>query len=146
MYSVAGSDTTSTALTVIIWHLLANPKTMQKLTAEICENFNSAEAINYQALRALPYLHAVIEEERWLPNSSIKCDKAAFSPFSYGPRSCLGRNMAYMEMSLTLALLVFRLKLSFANHDNEIQAGFDVEDAFVAIKPSVPVTVKKVTA
>lgn len=62
MYSVAGSDTTSTALTVIIWHLLANPKTMQKLTAEICENFNSAEAINYQALRALPYLHAVIEE------------------------------------------------------------------------------------
>lgn len=49
-------------------------------------------------------------------------------------------------MSLTLALLVFRLKLSFANHDNEIQAGFDVEDAFVAIKPSVPVTVKKVTA
>lgn len=52
--------------------------------------------------------------------------------------------MAYMEMSLTLALLVYRLKLSFANHDKEILAGFDVDDAFVAIKPSVPVNVARV--
>ncbi|OQE39382.1 hypothetical protein PENCOP_c007G07340 [Penicillium coprophilum] len=200
---VAGSDTTSTALTVIIWHLLANPKTMQTLTAEIRDNFDSAEAIKYQALQGLPYLHAVIEEglricppnpgliprvvvdrapghldidgcifppgteigvcnislhhnpmyfddpdaflpERWLANSSIKCNKAAFSPFSYGPRSCLGRNMAYMEMTLTLALIVFRLKLNFVNHDNEMLAGFDVDDAFVAIKPSVPINVAKV--
>ncbi|OQE05742.1 hypothetical protein PENVUL_c022G04779 [Penicillium vulpinum] len=200
---VAGSDTTSTALTVIIWHLLANPKTMEKLTAEIRANFDSADAIKYQALQGLPYLHAVIEEglricppnpgliprvvvdrapghlaidgrifppgteigvcnfslhhnplyfddpdsfipERWMPNSDIKCDKAAFAPFSYGPRSCLGRNMAYMEMSLTLALLVFRLKLSFGNHEKEMLAGFDVDDAFVAIKPSVPVNVTKV--
>lgn len=51
--------------------------------------------------------------------------------------------MAYMEMSLTLALLVYQLRLSFVNHDKEIQAGFDVEDAFVAIKPSVKVKVAK---
>ncbi|KAJ5468480.1 hypothetical protein N7475_006232 [Penicillium sp. IBT 31633x] len=199
---VAGSDTTSNALTVIIWHLLANPTTMQKLTDEICEKFDSAEEIQYQELKGLPYLHAVIEEglricppnpgliprvvvdrnpghlaigdhvfppgteigvcnlslhrnpdyfddpdaflpERWLENSSLKCDKGAFSPFSYGPRSCLGRNMAYMEMSLTLALLVYQLKLSFAHHHREIMAGFDVEDAFVAIKPSVQVKVAK---
>ncbi|KAL2701816.1 hypothetical protein AAEP93_006114 [Penicillium crustosum] len=201
--SVAGSDTTSTALTVIIWHLLANPKTMQKLTAEICETFESPEEIKYQALQGLPYLHAVIEEglricppnpglvprvvvdrtpghlaidgrifppgteigvcnlslhhnplyfdepdaflpERWMPNSDIKCNKGAFAPFSYGPRSCLGRNMAYMEMSLTLALLVYRLKLSFADHDKQMRVGFDVNDAFVAIKPSVPVNVARV--
>lgn len=29
--------------------------------------------------------------ERWMPNSDIKCNKGAFAPFSYGPRSCLGR-------------------------------------------------------
>lgn len=62
VYSVAGSDTTSTALTVIIWHLLANPKTMEKLTAEICENFKSTDEIKYKTLQGLPYLHSVIEE------------------------------------------------------------------------------------
>lgn len=61
-YSVAGSDTTSTALTVILWHLLANPETLRKLTSEVCEKFKSAEEIKYQDLRSLPYLHAVIEE------------------------------------------------------------------------------------
>ncbi|KAJ5513437.1 Cytochrome P450 E-class group I [Penicillium fimorum] len=200
---VAGSDTTSTALTVIIWHLLANPKTMEKLTAEIRDNFKSTDEIKYKTLQGLPYLHSVIEEglricppnpsliprlvvdrapghlaidgrifppgteigvcnmslqhnplyfddpdsfipERWMPNSNIKCNKAAFAPFSYGPRSCLGRNMSYMEMSLTLALLVFRVKLSFEDPNKELKAGFDVDDAFVAIKPSVPVKVARV--
>lgn len=51
--------------------------------------------------------------------------------------------MAYMEMSLTLALLVFRLKLSFEDPNKELKAGFDVDDAFVAIKPSVPVKVTR---
>ncbi|OBT65012.1 hypothetical protein VE03_05239 [Pseudogymnoascus sp. 23342-1-I1] len=200
---VAGSDTTSTALTVILWHLLANPKTMEKLTSEICGTFSSVEDIKYKDLKGLPYLHAVIEEglricppnpgliprvvmdrspgnlvigehvfppgteigvcnislhlnskyfdnpksfqpERWLQDSALKCEKAAFSPFSLGPRACLGRNMAYMEMSLTLALLAFRLKLSFTNPEKELQDGFDVEDAFVALKPKVRVQVAKV--
>lgn len=35
---------------------------MQKLTDEICEKFDSAEEIQYQELKGLPYLHAVIEE------------------------------------------------------------------------------------
>lgn len=47
-------------------------------------------------------------------------------------------------MSLTLALLVYRLKLSFADHDKQMRVGFDVNDAFVAIKPSVPVNVARV--
>jgi hypothetical protein len=59
---VAGSDTTSTALTVIIWHLLANPETMQKLTSEVCGTYGSVEDIKYQSPQSLPYLHAVIEE------------------------------------------------------------------------------------
>ncbi|OAF58350.1 hypothetical protein VC83_06521 [Pseudogymnoascus destructans] len=44
---VAGSDTTSTALTVIIWHHMANPETLQKLTSEICGTFSSVEATTY---------------------------------------------------------------------------------------------------
>lgn len=47
-------------------------------------------------------------------------------------------------MSLTLALLVYQLKLSFTNPEKELQDGFDVEDAFVALKPKVRVQVAKV--
>lgn len=52
-------------------------------------------------------------------------------------------SMAYMEMSLTLAVLVHRLKLSFTNAEKELQDGFDVEDAFVALKPKVRVQAAK---
>ncbi len=52
--------------------------------------------------------------------------------------------MAYMEMRLTLALLVYQLKLSFTDPEKELREGFDVEDAFVALKPKVRVQVMKV--
>lgn len=31
----------------------------------------------------------------------------AFNPFSLGPRRCLGRNLAYLEMQLVLAHLIW---------------------------------------
>lgn len=47
-------------------------------------------------------------------------------------------------MRLTLALLVYQLKLSFTDPEKELREGFDVEDAFVALKPKVRVQVMKV--
>ncbi|KAK8198485.1 hypothetical protein M8818_006350 [Zalaria obscura] len=53
--------------------------------------------------------------ERWLGDERYKDDnRAAFQPFSYGPRNCLGKNLAYAEMRLILAKLVF-------NFDMELQ-------------------------
>jgi cytochrome P450 len=34
--------------------------------------------------------------------------KRAFVPFSLGSRSCIGKNLAYMEMSVLLALIMYK--------------------------------------
>lgn len=50
--------------------------------------------------------------ERWVvsndnPQQSVDRMRHAFSPFSLGPRSCAGRNMAYMELTDTLARTIW---------------------------------------
>ncbi|KAJ6443727.1 hypothetical protein O9K51_02112 [Purpureocillium lavendulum] len=54
--------------------------------------------------------------ERWLPETHplydprFKADnKAAFKPFSYGPRDCAGKNLAYSEMRLIISRILHRL-------------------------------------
>jgi len=41
--------------------------------------------------------------------------KAAFSPFSVGPRGCAGKNMAYLELTTVVAKLVWRYNLRFSD-------------------------------
>lgn len=56
--------------------------------------------------------------ERWLPSDPAAGDspyrndnRAAWQPFSYGPRNCLGMNMAWHEMRLVMATLVAGLDM-----------------------------------
>ncbi|PSN68465.1 cytochrome P450 monooxygenase-like protein [Corynespora cassiicola Philippines] len=44
--------------------------------------------------------------ERWI-GPSFQDNKAAFNPFSNGPRACIGINLAYMEGRITLAKLLW---------------------------------------
>ncbi|KAJ5781327.1 hypothetical protein N7457_006487 [Penicillium paradoxum] len=46
--------------------------------------------------------------ERWSPERLSARQKAAFIPFSHGPRACVGRNVAEMEL-LVIVATVFRL-------------------------------------
>ncbi|KAH6643973.1 cytochrome P450 [Boeremia exigua] len=50
--------------------------------------------------------------ERWLPEyaSSIPLElsKKAFHPFSLGSRGCIGKNLAYMELTTVLAQIAYR--------------------------------------
>ncbi|KAF2445636.1 cytochrome P450 [Karstenula rhodostoma CBS 690.94] len=48
--------------------------------------------------------------ERWLPEGQQEYgsdNKEVFNAFSYGPRNCLGKNLAYHEMRLVLATVMF---------------------------------------
>ncbi|KAF2968987.1 hypothetical protein GQX73_g4601 [Xylaria multiplex] len=51
--------------------------------------------------------------ERWLGDPNYKDDvREAHQPFSVGPRNCLGLNMAWHEMRLLLAKLIFNFDIS----------------------------------
>ncbi|ORY00094.1 cytochrome P450 [Clohesyomyces aquaticus] len=52
--------------------------------------------------------------ERWLTNAPAEFatdDRAARTPFSLGPRNCIGRNLAYAEVRLILARVCFNFDL-----------------------------------
>lgn len=53
--------------------------------------------------------------ERWLGDPAFANDnKEAFQPFHVGPRNCIGRNLAYIEMRLILARILWNFDLQIA--------------------------------
>ncbi|KKY26469.1 putative benzoate 4-monooxygenase [Phaeomoniella chlamydospora] len=52
--------------------------------------------------------------DRWAPDRLTEKQKAAFIPFSQGPRACVGRNVAEMELSCIVATV-------FRNYEFELQ-------------------------
>ncbi|KAL4966559.1 cytochrome P450 [Aspergillus stella-maris] len=60
------------------------------------------------------------DPERWL-DASRPDVKEASQPFSLGPRGCLGRNFALMEINQILAKLVFRYDWELVNTDLDWQ-------------------------
>ncbi|KAF8860170.1 cytochrome P450 [Acephala macrosclerotiorum] len=58
--------------------------------------------------------------ERWMKNEpeGQNGDRLETSlPFAYGPRGCLGRNLAYLEMRMVLAKLFWQYDLAWLNSD-----------------------------
>ncbi|KAL3485486.1 cytochrome P450 [Aspergillus germanicus] len=45
--------------------------------------------------------------------------KTAMQPFSFGPRNCIGRNLAYVEMRLILARMVFNFDMELAQPEQD---------------------------
>ncbi|KAL9127951.1 MAG: hypothetical protein Q9217_003264 [Psora testacea] len=65
--------------------------------------------------------------ERWLGDKRFAADnKEASQPFSIGPRSCIGRNLAYLEMRLILARMLwsFDMQLSAESQNWDDQASW----------------------
>lgn len=57
--------------------------------------------------------------ERWLesstyPPETIAVARKAFNPFSIGTRQCSGRNLAYLQLKLTLAHMLWRFDVRLA--------------------------------
>jgi len=169
LFMGAGTETTATELSGMLYLLLQNPDKMTKLVEDIRTAFQTDEDITMERIAQLEYLHACLEEglrlyppvpiglprivpaggtticdefvpggsavcitqystyrspknfshpdsflpERWSPTSTSSSSpfahdkRQALQPFSYGPRNCLGKNMAYHEMRLVLVKLLF---------------------------------------
>lgn len=59
---VAGSETTATALSAIVWYLAHNPKTLAAVQQEVRDKFSSYADINAHSTSTLTYVHAVCLE------------------------------------------------------------------------------------
>jgi cytochrome P450 len=167
----AGSDTSSTAMSALLFYLTRHPDKLSKLITELKSHFPTVDDIHSgPELTACVYLRACIDEalriappvpallprtsmpggitidghvmpegvnigvgayslhhnpsyfpepyafkpERWIVDSdssitdeSVRVAKEAFCPFSVGPRGCIGKNMAYLELMLVVGRLLF---------------------------------------
>ncbi|KAJ4325152.1 hypothetical protein N0V94_000866 [Neodidymelliopsis sp. IMI 364377] len=60
--------------------------------------------------------------ERW--EKITERQKAAFIPFSYGPRACVGRNVAEMELALIVSTVFRRYDFELRQGEMETREGF----------------------
>ncbi|KFY45029.1 hypothetical protein V495_03143 [Pseudogymnoascus sp. VKM F-4514 (FW-929)] len=194
---VAGSETTATLLSGTTYHLLKNPRVMEKLQKEIRGAFKNEEDIDIAGVNNLDYLLAVLDEalrmyppvptgmsrrvpgdgdvinDRWVPggtavsvnqwsayrseanfrepNSFIperflddprfaSDNKHALQPFSVGPRNCLGRNLAYAEMRLILAQVIWNFDMELTTEsenwaDQKIFSLWEKTPLYVKLTP-----------
>jgi cytochrome P450 len=69
-------------------------------------------------------------------------NRASLNPFSFGPRNCLGKNLAYAEMRLILAKVLFNFDLELVDKDGDWMEGQKVFTLWE--KPSLMVTLHPV--
>ena len=60
--------------------------------------------------------------ERW--EKVTEAQKAAFIPFSYGPRACVGRNVAEMELALIVSTVFRRYEFELYQDELQTREGF----------------------
>ncbi|KAJ8603888.1 hypothetical protein MRB53_042023 [Persea americana] len=139
---IAGSDTTSNTSCALLYHVLSRPGCIEKVQAELDLALPRGCAVpTFEMVKGLPFytfppgtvlsvptytLHhsptiwgADADEfipERWSPSSLTERQKGAFIPFSTGPRACVGRNVAEMELALIAATVL-------GNYEFEVVTG-----------------------
>jgi cytochrome P450 len=75
--------------------------------------------------------------ERFLHDPKFADDKLDIvQPFSVGPRNCVGRNLAYAEMRLILAKIIYNFDMQLADEDLD---WLDHKQYLLNIKPALPV-------
>ncbi|KAI7456622.1 hypothetical protein KC368_g7 [Hortaea werneckii] len=100
--------------------------------------------------------------ERWIAGSnpsvspeSVAVAQSAFCPFSVGPRGCIGKGMAYVEMTMTIARAVYLYDMRLAPGHNvgegspDLEYGrhrrseFQLKDTFTSVKDGPVIEFRK---
>ncbi|GJE88302.1 cytochrome P450 [Phanerochaete sordida] len=80
----------------------------------------------------------VFNPDRWA-RGDRKTMLSAFAPFSLGPRACIGRNLAMMEMTICVATVFHRYRVVLGSPDQQL----DVHESFVRKPKSVLVGLQR---
>ncbi|EKM51941.1 uncharacterized protein PHACADRAFT_101826 [Phanerochaete carnosa HHB-10118-sp] len=182
---IAGSDTTSSSIGAIIYHIARNRDVQERLQKALDDvlgvpnsMFSTDEVVaSFDLVKNLTYLQDVINEglrlhstvgvglprevpeggmtvagKTLLAGTHVSCptytlhrlksiwgDDADefnpdrwtrgdrnmmlkyFAPFSIGPRACIGRNLAMMEMTICIATMFHRYRLVLASPDQQLE-------------------------
>lgn len=70
--------------------------------------------------------------ERWYPSSDLIKDSQGYAPFASGAHSCLGKQLALIELRLVTARLVTQYDFQFADVKNSRETIADIKDCFTA--------------
>ncbi|KAF2170959.1 hypothetical protein M409DRAFT_51199 [Zasmidium cellare ATCC 36951] len=62
--------------------------------------------------------------DRWLPGNLTPRQKICFNPFSFGPRACVGQNVAHMELALIVGTAFHRYEFELYQQVLESHEGF----------------------
>ncbi|PMD67138.1 cytochrome P450 monooxygenase-like protein [Hyaloscypha bicolor E] len=175
---VVGSDTTSSALTHIFYHLAKEPHIVSKLWAELeliyTPDARYLNGVINEALRLHPLVlsgllrqtppegtmvgntfilggiritvlaptwsmgrlescYESAEEflpERWGERPELVLNKAVFMPFSLGTYSCIGKQLALMELRVVTARIVTQLDIAFAPGKDDTDLLEKTKDVF----------------
>jgi len=79
--------------------------------------------------------------QRWLGDVEFADDnRAALQPFAVGPRNCIGRNLAYAEMRLILAKVLYNFDLDLDAKtgqwmDQKVYGIWEKKPLWVKLKP-----------
>ncbi|KAL9619804.1 MAG: hypothetical protein Q9160_005640 [Pyrenula sp. 1 TL-2023] len=192
LFTIAGTDTTATALSATLFYLSRHPECYDRLVSDIRSAFKHPSEIKTGSeLTRLTYLRACIDEamrisppvgaalwrevcsadganirgvvvprgmevgasiysvhhdeevftdpftyipQRWMAGEGstpeqLESMKWSFQPFSVGSRSCVAKNMAYLELSITIARLLWYFDVRVSDTQKDMKSG-DREEQF----------------
>ena len=69
-----------------------------------------------------------------ISSESLKSAQSAFCPFSIGPRGCIGKGVAYAELGVAVARLLWLYDLRLVEEDGGKDREYAITDLFVAGK------------
>ncbi|KAJ6629720.1 benzoate para-hydroxylase [Mycena sp. CBHHK59/15] len=187
---IAGSDTTSNSIAVILHFIVTHPRVYVKLLGLLLDAAADQNELSYEQVKDIPYLQATINEglrlhsttaiglHRSAPPGGLVCcghyfpegtelsvpawtighaaevwgDPGTFRPerwlegkeirqyllaFGKGPRACIGQNLAYIEMTSVIGIMLLRYKIEVKSQELKTIEGFMHKPLSFGIKLSV---------
>ncbi|KAI9743076.1 MAG: hypothetical protein M1818_003371 [Claussenomyces sp. TS43310] len=80
--------------------------------------------------------------ERWLGEGPLPFNRNAFMAFSYGPYSCVGKHLAYMELCDVIATIVKTFDIELDPKYDISSYETSIKDAIISTRAHLPVILK----